>query len=684
MKKANTINCEIRTRIAKLFLTYLLPLFTTLIVIGVPAAIYPRFQPTRLVTTLFALFLMMIPSFLYLKRKYYQSLKSLIVLIHLPILMGTLMNNGIEAPIYMVFMISLVLIGWIASSRQTITYTILFLSYGLLLVTLHHYKLLPMRERPPQLALYIYYTVYFCCVAIATILGNKLLHKTLRESDAKKRLLSTTFSAIPDALMILTDSYAVLESNKKAEELCTHFFESPNSTHLSMLTFESNEVGRKKLIELLKEKGNKIHGIRLRFVGKRKKEWYSISASPLIFEDESTGVVLIIRDITSEVEQEYNLIQAQKMDAMGQLSSGIAHDFNNMLGGIQGATNVLQLSAREDQNEMLNLILNASDKASKLTNELLVFSRKTPQASTAIEVHTIIDETVFLLSRTIDKRITIKKELSASSSLVVGDDTLIQSALMNMGINASHAMPDGGTLTIKTIEKELDELYCKHSEFEVTPGNYLSIEVIDSGCGMPPEVQKHIFEPFFTTKEVGKGTGLGMAAVYSMIVKHKGAIRVYSEEGTGTAFHILLPLVEKSDRPLKRVDETIRTGTGSVLVVDDEEFIRITTTELLRSLGYTVYAAQNGEEALALLQELSVDVILLDMIMPKLNGRQTFEKIIEQKLSSAKVILSSGFSKEEDVIKMREKGLFGFLHKPYQRSELSQMVADAAATKEEE
>lgn len=247
---------------------------------------------------------------------------------------------------------------------------------------------------------------------------------------------------------------------------------------------------------------------------------------------------------------------------------------------------------------------------------------------------------------------------------------------MNMGINASHAMPEGGTLTFKTSVKELDTLFCAHSEFEIEPGKFLSIEIIDTGSGMSLEVQKRIFEPFFTTKEVGKGTGLGMAAVYSMVVKHKGAITIYSEVGTGTAFHILLPLTEKNIETQKQSLETVVKGTGTVLVVDDEEFIRITTTELLRNIGYTVFSVQNGQEALDFLNEHTVDLVILDMIMPVMNGRETFARIIE-KNGSQKVVLSSGFSKDEDVVRMKEKGLFGFVHKPYQRTELSQIVADA-------
>lgn len=677
MEMVKTVSKEIQEKIARTCVKFLVPLFAPLILLGLLAASFPHFQPTRFWIALVTfLTIVLFPMILIRKDESLSALKMVILGLHILIFNGTILNNGVDAPVYVAFMLTLVLISWISTSLQTTIYTVSFLVYGLLLVVLDSNGILPERDRPTDLARYVYYLAYFVSVSMATILGNRLLHRTLQESERKQKLLVTTFAAIPDALMVLARDGSVLDMNQEAELLLENLKEKDNTTDLREIILESKENRKRTLITYLKEKQFQLENLRLRLAESSVKAWYSISSSLLIHEDGSSGAVVVIRDITTEVEQEYNLIQAQKMDAVGQLASGIAHDFNNMLGGIQGASDLLQSDARDDQKDMLNLISSATDKASKLTKELLVFSRKAPHASTAVDVHSIIQETAFLLGRTLDKRIAVSTNLDAEGSLVVGDDTLIQSALMNMGINASHAMPDGGSLTFSTSVKELDELYCTHSEFDITPGEFLAIEITDTGSGMTSAVQNRIFEPFFTTKEVGKGTGLGMAAVYSMVVKHSGAITIYSEPGEGTSFHILLPLARKSAELLRVVDEQVVKGSGTVLIVDDEQFIRITTTELLRTLGYTVYSVENGEQALEFLSKQSVDVILLDMIMPVMNGRETFEKIVEQGIET-KVILSSGFSKEEDVSAMKKLGLFGFLHKPYQRSELSQMVANA-------
>lgn len=364
------------------------------------------------------------------------------------------------------------------------------------------------------------------------------------------------------------------------------------------------------------------------------------------------------------------------MDAVGQLASGIAHDFNNMLGVIMGSAEILIDNAREDQKKMLTHVMKAGKKAAGLTRQLLLFSRKSPKASTAIDVHKIIKEVVFLLSRTIDKRIVVTTELQSANSHIVGDDSQLQNAFMNMGINASHAMPEGGSLIFKTSIFELDNIFCENSTFDITPGEYILIEIIDTGSGMTEEIKKRIFEPFFTTKGVGKGTGLGLPAVYTMVEKHHGAINIYSEVGKGTSFHIYLPLSDTATVESKEFITELPLGTGKILVVDDEEFMRITVTATLQSLGYDIVTVENGKEALEILENEVFDLILLDMIMPVMSGLETFEKIVEMGIKTP-VVLSSGFSKEEDVESMNQKGLFGFLHKPYQRMKLAQMVAKA-------
>jgi len=508
------------------------------------------------------------------------------------------------------------------------------------------------------------------------------LQSRTQELVESRRNMSVTLDAIGDGVIVTDKNGCTVRMNPVAEQVTNWSIAEARGKKLPQVFAIFNHSTNKEVSNPFEEvlANDEIFYLpqNTYILSKdQKKFMIDDSAAPIRLESgEVIGVVVVFRDVTEQLKMENQLRQSQKLDAIGQLAGGVAHDFNNMLGGIQGATELLQDSATEDQKEMLNIVQSASEKAAKLTKELLLFSRKSPQASTAIDVHSIIEETCFLLSRTIDRRVSIVQELNATNSLIVGDDTFIQNALTNMGINASHAMSDGGTLTFKTDIKELDALYCAHSGFDIQPGAYISIEVIDTGCGMTQDVQQRIFEPFFTTKSVGKGTGLGMSAVFNMVVKHKGAITVYSEVGVGTSFHILLPLTEKNEKQLISKLEELPQGTGTILLADDEEIIRLTATAMLQKLGYSVIAVENGKDAITVLAEATVDLIILDMIMPVMNGRDTYEEILRLGYKTP-VILASGFSKEDDVTTMKEKGLFGFLHKPYQRKELAQMVADA-------
>jgi len=268
-------------------------------------------------------------------------------------------------------------------------------------------------------------------------------------------------------------------------------------------------------------------------------------------------------------------------------------------------------------------------------------------------------------------------ENRAIQSSIIGDDSLLQNAIMNIGINASHAMPNGGELTFTLENLELDEEYCASSPFEIKPGEFLEIAIRDTGCGMSPEIQSHIFEPFFTTKEAGKGTGLGMAAVYGTVQEHNGAITVYSEVGSGTVFRIYLPLtIETAEREMEKGN--IPVGSGTILVIDDEELIRVTASAQLRSMGYRVILATNGFEGVETFTETNdeIDLVILDMIMPIMGGRETFTKLREID-PTIPVIIASGFAKEEDMAALKKEGVNGFLNKPFRRADLAEMVAGA-------
>jgi len=391
------------------------------------------------------------------------------------------------------------------------------------------------------------------------------------------------------------------------------------------------------------------------------------------------GAVVRIDDITRRYNMEKELSQVHKMESIGQLAGGIAHDFNNMLAGILGAADILSERVSEANKPLLGIILNSAERASDLTRKLLAFSRKGKITSTPVDVHSAIENAVFILRNTLNKNVAIEVNAQAKHFIVTGDDSQLQNIFLNLGINSGQAMENGGIVSIKTQNRHLssDDAGAQN-QFKLQEGSYIEIIVSDNGPGIDPSVIPRIFEPYFTTKHTGKGTGLGLASVYGSVLDHHGSIRVSSRIGIGTSFVIQLPV---TDEPVLRDTHSALTlpGAGTVLLVDDEELIRVILRELLETLNYRVICARDGREALELFQKHSCDitVVLLDMIMPGMNGKEVFLNL--RKIDSeAKIIISSGFSSKEDLSDILEDGRTAFIRKPYRSAELSRVLAGLA------
>ncbi len=357
--------------------------------------------------------------------------------------------------------------------------------------------------------------------------------------------------------------------------------------------------------------------------------------------------VSAVRDVTARKHLEEQLLQSQKMEAVGLLAGGVAHDFNNILTAIIGYGNVakMRLSAGDPIVPYLNNILASSERAANLTNSLLAFSRKQVIKPQPVYANEIITKVGKLLARLIGEDVELNLELAGRDMTILADAGQIEQVLMNLATNGRHAMPSGGTLTIATERIKLDRDFVALHGFGA-PGEYAMITVADTGIGMDERTQERIFEPFFTTKKTGKGTGLGLSIVYGIIKQHDGHITVDSEPGMGTRFTIYLPLVpaDAEKAPVTAL-ETTRGGSETVLVAEDDEAVRNLIVMLLSEGGYTVVSAVDGEDAVRKFMENRdrVRLLVLDVIMPKKNGTEAYEEIRAIK-PDIKALYMSGYT----------------------------------------
>ena len=379
--------------------------------------------------------------------------------------------------------------------------------------------------------------------------------------------------------------------------------------------------------------------------------------------------VAVKRDITKEVELEERLRQAQKLEAVGRLASGIAHDFNNLLAGIRGFGELISQEAENcpKLKDYSSEIIRAASRAADLTSQLLAFARKGNFLSVPLDVHAAIGEVTAILQHTIDRRIEIQTDLHAARCFVKGDPSQIQSAILNLSVNARDAMPDGGTLALATHNVYLDYDFCRRHGLERGPGEYLAITVSDTGVGIDEKILDHIFDPFFTTKEQGQGTGLGLAGVYGCVRSHSGSVEVVSNVGEGSAFTLYFPVFETMALPsASEIAEIKIDGRERILLVDDEEVVRNLAERMLTKAGYQVITCVDGAEAVQLYRTAmnAIDLVLLDMMMPKMNGRDTFAAL-KKFNPSVKVLIMSGFS-DQDVQEFLRDGILGYIAKPFQ------------------
>ena len=513
---------------------------------------------------------------------------------------------------------------------------------------------------------------------VEDITMRRQAEETLKESEQTLRAL---VNATRETLLLIDGSGTVLVANEVvAHRLHTTVSELVGSCLYDLLDPDVARI-RKGHYDRVFVTGEWLH-----YQDVREGRLYDTYVYPVFSPDDTvTRVAIFAHDITERARAEEEkahlesqLRQSQKMEAIGTLAGGIAHDFNNILTAIIGYGSLLQMNmeASDPKKIYADHILASSQKAAALTQSLLAFGRKQVIELKARKVSEVMGETEELLKRLLTEDIEFKVLRHDEEMVVKADVTQISQVLMNLVTNARDAMPRGGKLTLETKAVTLGHEFIQVHGFGEA-GDYASISVTDTGIGMDSKTREKIFEPFFTTKEVGKGTGLGLSIVYGIVKQHNGYISVTSEPGSGTTFVIYLPIIKARTGEASAPKKEIRGGDETILVAEDNEEVRRLAREILTSRGYTVIEATDGEDAVArfLSHKDRIDLLLLDVVMPRMNGKETYEKI--KKINPhVRVLFTSGYTGDVVLDKGVHDESINFISKPLSPDELLRKVRE--------
>ncbi len=513
--------------------------------------------------------------------------------------------------------------------------------------------------------------------------------KRIEEALAEERdRLQSFMDTSPIAIMVVNRTGKMIQANTQAKLLLDNLqdpvetlnWQTPGAswTDWDGSPLKADQMPLRRIMQIRKP----ISDIRLALARPQgRRTLLSANCAP-IFDDNNQiiGMIAALQDVSQRLALEDRLRQAQKMETVGQLAGGVAHDFNNLLLPIIGFSEMLLNQIAEDHplREQISLIYRAGERAKHLTRQLLAFSRKQVFEIEWLDLNALIGGFQKMLGRTIRENIDMQFVPSNRLGQCRGDASQIEQVLMNLVINAQHAMPEGGKLIIETADVDLDEAYAD-SHPEVVPGGYVMLAVSDTGCGMDKETQRHIFEPFFTTKKEGEGTGLGLATVYGIVRQHNGSIWVYSEVEKGTTFKIYLPRQKGEEaREMARRARKPPRGTETILLAEDDDLVRTAAASILSQHGYTVIDSDDPVRALQLSEEHDgpIQLLLSDVIMPMWNGRDLYQRV--QKLRpELRVVFMSGYTERAiSHYGVLDEGVH-FIQKPFTSLSLLTAVRDA-------
>jgi len=501
----------------------------------------------------------------------------------------------------------------------------------------------------------------------------------LRESEANYRAI---FDAANDAIFVHdAKTGALLDVNQKMCELFGYSHEE--ARHLTLQDLSSDDspdsAARWPQFMRMATEGSPQLFEWLTCDRTGRSFWVEVNLKRAVIGGQNR-LLAVVRDITERKRLEEQLLQAQKMEAVGRLAGGIAHDFNNVLTVILGYSRMLlqQIPPEQTYYDKVHQIIRSAERCAALTSQLLAFSRKQVLDVRVLDLNSVISELEGMLGRVIGEDIRLMTALSPSLATIRADRCQIEQVLLNLALNARDAMPRGGELIIETSNAILDDADCLQNP-DLRPGPHVLIRVSDSGHGMSPETLSRIFEPFFTTKEKGEGTGLGLAMVYGIVKQHQGHIAVESQPGCGSTFRLYWPSLRdcRELAPGVVTAEPVLCGGETLLVVEDEGTVRHLICEVLEMLGYSVYDSGSADAAIRMADSHQgrIDLLVTDVVMPKMNGKDLYERLVESR-PDLKVIFMSGFTETAIVSQGVLTPGVNFLQKPFTGETLARRIRD--------
>jgi len=623
--------------------------------------------------------------------------------------------GSIRAPLAANYIVCIVVAGLLVGSRAAVVFFSLSLLALLGLLQAETAGLLPPVQTSSGLNNWAVHAAVFGMITVLLILTTRSINEALERTVREERALAEANAGLQREIAerkrveeevreserlyrLLSDNITDIIWTTDLDLKFTYF--SPSIAQIGytveeamklsveeFLTPASLELGRKSLAEGLAEEGadpTEPFFSRTLELGVQLKDGSILSAeSRTSFLRDAAGrpvgILGVTRDTTERKRLEEQLHKAQELEAIGRLSGGVAHDFNNILTAITGYSDFLlmELGPQDPRRGDVEGIKQAAERAATLTQQLLAFSRKQVLQLKVLDLNSVIANVEDMLQRVIGEDVDLATILDPSLGRVKADPGRIEQVIMNLAVNARDAMPQGGKLTIKTMNVVLDDEYARRC-VDIEPGRHVMLAVSDAGVGMDEETQSHLFEPFFTTKDDGKGTGLGLSTVYGIVKQSKGHISVCSEAGQGTTFEIYLPRTDEGAEPIAREIASSESAQGSetILLVEDEDAVRSLVWRILTERGYTVLEARNGEEAIQVCQQREgpLELLLTDVVLP---GGMSGQKIAERLVllhPEAKVLYMSGYT-DDAIVRhgVLDPGI-AFLEKPFAPRTLVQKV----------